>query len=214
MPFERRIEWPGIATVVGLVSIGAFVYLATKDGFRLVDWQPLIAALVALTAALLAYKSAMAKVGTDERIRKEDLRRKRLGLYLRTEHMCEILRFRADSLVDKTKPNFLNNGTVIDLYDLKLVAAPEIDEVWANLELFPADAAITISSIQSCLRTLRDFIETREPDTIWKIEESLPYSAQMKITNDIACDIRQACSELLANIRPVVRTLSDEVHSI
>jgi hypothetical protein len=47
------------------------------------DWQPLMAAFVALGAAALAYSAAMAKVQFDERMARQTEYRKILGIFLR-----------------------------------------------------------------------------------------------------------------------------------
>ncbi|MDB5606899.1 MAG: hypothetical protein JWP25_3799 [Bradyrhizobium sp.] len=70
--------------------------------FALKDWQPLIASMVALSAAVLVYKSAMKKGNFDRQVRFEDIRGRILGIYLRAEHMCDVLAARAYALEEKT----------------------------------------------------------------------------------------------------------------
>ena len=76
-----RFEWPGIATAVGSVLIVTLVIVGSRDDFHLKEWQPLIAALIALAGGSLAYRAAMAKVYADEEREERNLSRERLGLY-------------------------------------------------------------------------------------------------------------------------------------
>src|SRR5690242_51387 len=99
--------------------------LVTNPGtFSLKDWQPLIAALIALGAASLAYQASMAKVNDDRTTRDRDIRRQRLGVYLRAEHMCNHLRNRAKSLEEKTSR--FGSRRTIDVSDLSAaIEAPD-----------------------------------------------------------------------------------------
>jgi hypothetical protein len=63
------------------------------------DFQPLIAALVALIAASLAYRGANAKVNFDREIAKRQHTKERLGLYIRLISQLKKLAFDADIFV-------------------------------------------------------------------------------------------------------------------
>lgn len=80
----KRIEWPGIATAVGILLIGTIALDLSKR-------QPLLAALVALGGGTLAYRGAMAKIYADQEKDRREFQRKRLGVFLRTEHACDHL---------------------------------------------------------------------------------------------------------------------------
>jgi hypothetical protein len=74
-----HFEWPGIATAVGILLVVTLVIVGSRDDFHLKDWQPLIAALIALAGGSLAYRAAMAKVYADEDREERSLSRERLG---------------------------------------------------------------------------------------------------------------------------------------
>jgi len=56
------------------------------------DFQPTLAAVIALTAAALAYRAAMAKVAFDRGVREQDRTDRKLGLFLRLRRRVEMLR--------------------------------------------------------------------------------------------------------------------------
>jgi hypothetical protein len=126
----NRIEWPGIATAVGILLIGAIALDLSK-------WQPLLAALVALGGGTLAYQGAMAKIYADQEKDRREFQRKRLGVYLRTEHACDLLASRSDVLAEKTSRRRLKDKTVTR-GELKITDLSDLDEAWVNLEMFPA----------------------------------------------------------------------------
>ncbi len=134
----KRIEWPGIATAVGILLIGAIALDLSK-------WQPLLAALVALGGGTLAYQGAMAKIYADQEKDRREFQRKRLGVFLRTEHACDHLARRSNILAEKTSRE-LKEKTV-KLSDLKITDLPDFDEAWENLEMFPATVALSLSQI-------------------------------------------------------------------
>jgi len=196
--------------VFSVVALACLV--SDPKGFTLKDWQPLIASVVALSAAALAYNAAMAKVDYDKVTRDRDERRKRLGIYLRAEHVCNQLSDRAQSLSEKTRERYFGTRTVY-LDELKLVTeAPDLIETWANLEVFPPKAAFKLSQVQSCIRTLSNFVATQAPETTWEIGQGIPYSGQMKVTHDLAKDLRRACEDVLTEIQPIVLTISRIEH--
>lgn len=91
----KRIEWPGIATAVGILLIGTIALDLSKR-------QPLLAALVALGGGTLAYRGAMAKIYADQEKDRREFQRKRLGVFLRTEHACDHLVHRSNIMAEKT----------------------------------------------------------------------------------------------------------------
>jgi hypothetical protein len=49
------MEWPGIATTVGIVLILTLIGVGSRDDFHLKDYTSVIAAFVAVGGAVLAY---------------------------------------------------------------------------------------------------------------------------------------------------------------
>src|SRR6266436_9830515 len=95
----KQPEWPGIATAVGILLILTLIAVGWRDDFHLKDWQPLMAAVIALSCAAvvyrgatLAYTAAMAKVDFNREINQRSEKRKALGLCLRLEFAFNVLR--------------------------------------------------------------------------------------------------------------------------
>ena len=86
----KKPEWPGIATAVGILLILTIVIAAAEPDVKLKDWQPLMAAIIALGAGTLAYRGAVAKVDFDREKEQRDTERKKIGLYLRLRHALKL----------------------------------------------------------------------------------------------------------------------------
>jgi hypothetical protein len=90
----QKLDWPGIATAVGVVLIVTLIIVGSRDDFHLKDWQPLMAAIIALAGGALAYRGAMAKVYADQDRDRRELDRERMRIYLR-------LRFALNSMGER-----------------------------------------------------------------------------------------------------------------
>ena len=83
----KKPEWPGIATAVGIVLILTIVIAVASDPrTKLSEWQPLIATMVALLAAFLTFKSAMARVDFDRELVVDAATTKKLALYIALQY--------------------------------------------------------------------------------------------------------------------------------
>src|ERR1700730_6992855 len=98
----KKAEWPGIATAVGIILILALVIVGSRDDFHLKDWQPIMAAMLALgggifayRGALLAYEAAMTKVTLHAETIARNERRKALGVCLRLVYAVNVVRHEA-----------------------------------------------------------------------------------------------------------------------
>src|SRR4029078_1025637 len=95
------------------------------------DWQPIMAAVVALGAAGVAYTAAMAKVRFDERTATQNELRKILGIFLRFDFAVDVLRHESNYMVKLTDPPVSpseNNIVIVDV--LAVNERPELEEAW------------------------------------------------------------------------------------
>jgi hypothetical protein len=129
----NKMEWPGIATAVGIVLILTLLLLGSRDDFHLKDWQTLIAAFVALGAATLAYRGAMAKVTQDGEQHKREFLRRQLGLYLKLDIAIRNFHFDLGRLFITLGRK--NEGEAVEASLLKFTEPPEISEAWDNLDI-------------------------------------------------------------------------------
>jgi hypothetical protein len=144
-----------------LMFAAVFVVWLTVDpkGFALKDWQPLMASFVALGAATLAYNAAMAKVNYDRARELRELSRKRLGIYLR-------LRYAAAELVRQTNNvklalgmNVTRGKRNVPVYSITIGNPKELEEAWANLDLFPVAVSMLIDYVRENFNQARKIID-------------------------------------------------------
>jgi hypothetical protein len=129
----KKLEWPGIATAAGIILALAIIVAASRDDFHLKDWQPLMAALIALGGGALAYRGAMAKIDADRDTERRAIERKKLAIYYRLGHAIFDVqdRVRMARVIQVMQP--------FEKADLVIEAPPEVAEAWKSLELLPRD---------------------------------------------------------------------------
>jgi len=145
---------------ISLLVFSAIVVTAMSvdpNHFSIKDWQPVMAAFVALGAAgvayqgvTLTYKAAIRKVDLDRSIHEQELRRRQRGIYLRTALAAHIMHHEADhccqSLLVPQKQE-----TAPAVFDPKMTSVttdPAIDEAWQNLDAFSRLTADDLSRLK------------------------------------------------------------------
>jgi hypothetical protein len=155
----KKVEWPGIATAVGLLLILTLVVVGSRDDFHLKDYATVVAAFVAVGGAMLAYHGAMAKVYQDQDRDRRDLDRKKMGLYLRLLFPMDRLHKRAKDVIkilggySPSVRKFPPNAIRIDLPE-------EFDEAWKALEMLPFEVSLTIDLIRAELPNGKRLLDT------------------------------------------------------
>jgi hypothetical protein len=121
------------------------------------DFQPIVAALIALLAARFAYRAAMARVRFDERLQDG----KRLGLYLRLKSQVSELLYRARKIAETLKPLVEDAARRRELevgwdsaYDIDAHRFDEVVEAWKQIDQFPTDCVRLIDRIRFHLARL------------------------------------------------------------
>jgi hypothetical protein len=133
-----------VAMCIGLV-VGSGSVKAAEN------WQPLMAALIALFAGSMAYRAAMAKVDFDrgEALQAEIRRRRRLAMHLNVA-MVQLI----DDASALPKKVFGGIGDPPPIEQLKIDAPQELKEAWDNLEAFGEKVATDIASLRYTFREL------------------------------------------------------------
>jgi hypothetical protein len=151
----RRPEWPGIATTVGIVLILTLIVVGSRDDFHLKDWQTVIASFIAVMGGGLAYAGAMAKVNADKEKERQELDRKKLGAYYRLGFALNQVLIDAQVVSDRTSYSMLARPETFSASDLHyLKKPPEIEELWATIEIFPKQALAEINVIRAMFRDM------------------------------------------------------------
>jgi hypothetical protein len=156
MPDSRL---PGLATVAVLMFVGMLAAAITVTGPIPVpyevakDFQPLIAALVAIISAgivlygaTLAYRASMAKVALDREIHEKEVRRRQRGVLLRARFDAFAMSQSAIEIRKRTRgpmPYDLNVSEVI------LLGRSGIDDAWNKLEDFPGKISRAFSALKA-----------------------------------------------------------------
>ncbi|TAI63457.1 hypothetical protein [Bradyrhizobium sp. Leo170] len=148
-----------VFSVVVLVCLAA-----DPKGFVLREWQTLIASLVALGAATMAYNGAMAKVNYDRARELRELSRKRLGLYLRLQFAAAELGRQTRQVEAALGTNFAPGLRRVAVYSIKIDNPVEFDQAWENLDLFPVGVGMLIDYVRQGLTIAHKALAT-VPDT-------------------------------------------------
>lgn len=132
------------------------------------DYQPLIAASVALLAAIAAYVAAMKKIYTDADTARRVIVNRKLGIFFRTIVAAAEMSKRAKSFGDEVKKIMSqveveerNVDTVSwawcsgDARDIGSLL-PEVDQAWLQLEDFPVEAMSSLQKLRVAARELTE----------------------------------------------------------
>jgi len=149
------IFWLGVV----LLFMGAFV--EPIDLGPLKEWQTLLGAMVALMAAGIAYRGAMAKVNFDRESEARKLERQKIGLYLRLSFTLDALQREA---VKVAKAANWEGDSRMNISDMGIPEPTEICEAWANLELFPGKVSINLLLIRSSLDALNVTVDSKKDE--------------------------------------------------
>lgn len=154
----KKMEWPGIATTVGLALIAILIIVGSKDDFHLKDWQPMMAAGIALIGGALAYRGAMAKVIADADRDRRELDRKKIGLYLRLLYPIEKMNVRAEDVRKILSGGRTNRRLPPSV--IRISIPEEVEEAWKNLELFPVEVSVALDIIRTELPNAKRLLDT------------------------------------------------------
>ena len=141
------------AIIVAMVII--LVMTKSIDLAALQPWQPLLAALIALGAASLAYSGAMAKLHFDREVQEKEAKQRRNGIFLR-------LFYALGPLFYEFRNPFFGPGYIqvdrekelLYIKDRLIVIPPEIEESWSNLDIFSEYVALRLGVIRENFREL------------------------------------------------------------
>jgi hypothetical protein len=141
------------------------------------DFQPLMAAMIALAAGTLAYWGAMAKVNLD---RAEFDRRRiseQLGLLLRlraaVERVSEEAGAKVKLLTFQPSSDATRTSITIIPEQLRIAVPDELTEAWTRLDLFPEVSIRQIEILRRLLPALQNEMEKFAAEK-WTVEWVLP----------------------------------------
>jgi hypothetical protein len=142
-------------------------------GFSLKEWQPIMAAVLALggagivyRGAGLAYRAAMAKVEFDREINQRDLRRKARGILLKVSFGAHVIFHDTQEYFKQLSDPPYGAEKVINVGIVKLRALDELNEAWDNMHLFPSKITNAITSLRIAIFNIEEACKELGPSDI------------------------------------------------
>ncbi|QOZ76713.1 hypothetical protein XH83_15390 [Bradyrhizobium sp. CCBAU 53351] len=174
--------------------------------FVLKDWQPLMASFVALGAATLAYKAAMAKVEFDRHIVERQDKRKALGLCLRLEFAMQVLRHQAEMLRDKIPARVTSKAFKLEMKTIDFETPEALVEAWQNLDAFPPPTAQRLADIQA---QLYDFKQLKGvvDHVVWDLKAWDATPEELQSLRFIASELEHVTDDAGNQIRTMIAFL-------
>lgn len=136
------------------------------DFNKLKDWQPLMAATIALGAGFLAYTGAIAKVRFDRETIERDLKRQRSRLMMRVSYALTMLHFDVEQMLKSTGEKLQDKEAYpsVILKDLIITEPPELDEAWNNLDIFDVKVISALTRTKVAFRSMKQTLSSLSPE--------------------------------------------------
>jgi hypothetical protein len=203
-----RTPLPGPAIIAAMMLAAAIVSAVTIVGpipvkYELLkDFQPIVAAAIALGAGTLAYVGAMAKVSLDRSIHLERENSRRSALLTRTGYSALIFYAEAENARRKVVPAILEAEREIAVGDFTLIVPPEFDEAWNNLDLLSRAASTTLANIRfnfSLLQGELSGLRNAHVDKRWTLKWSRKVPDELQSAIDLVAEIAKYAKEFAAS---------------
>lgn len=192
--------WLGISGSVNL-NLGA-----------LKEWQTLMAGALAVLAAGLAYRAAMAKVHFDREQAAREVKRRELSILMKVDFAIGELHDNARH-VDGTLMflQAMPTAQTVTVKDLQIAEHAEIEEAWQYLDIFPQACIHELRNLRKSIRKLDHFLGQLSVSE-WEIpaqSEKLP----IELNNALhwANEIWQSCAVLQSQLAKTVRELAPQI---
>jgi hypothetical protein len=205
-------QLPGLGPVATLMLVPVLaVWLGISGPADLQKWQTLMAALIALIAAGIAYKAAMAKVENDQDLAEREVLRRQLGLLLKVDLAIDDLHDEARRVWGSLM--FISVSTSqLSVENLRISEPPELEEAWSSLDIFPPRTIQELRTIRSAIRKLSRHLSRIENESPWSITPNTPYLPPGK--DDIhrwTSEIWQSCALVQYETAAVIRALAPRI---
>jgi hypothetical protein len=170
------------------------------------DFQPLIAALVALFAASLAYKGANAKVNFDRELAKRQHTKERLGVYIRLISQLKKIAFDAGIVTLLTSAILEVNGgqDITDWgktkFDFETRDYVEVENAWRQIELLPLEAVEVLNRVRIGIENVRFGLTEVSGLTELKADQAKSIGDTASSMMEIADELRAIVEKAMANL--------------
>jgi hypothetical protein len=200
-----RTSLPGPAVIAAMMVAAAIISAVTIVGpiplrYELLkDFQPIIAAAVALAAGALAYAGAMARVNLDRSIHLEKELSRRSALLIRISYSALIFYAEAEKVRTKVQPAILGAPRDIEVGDFTVIVPTELDEAWNNLDLLSHVASTALANIRFNTRLLQvevKALNNAHPAKKWTLEWVKTVPTELKPAIECVVDLARFAKEL------------------
>ncbi|UFS77205.1 hypothetical protein LPB73_07460 [Tardiphaga sp. 37S4] len=193
-------------TVSGVIAVAMIV---DPKGFSIREWQTLLAAFVALGAATLAYRAAMAKVEFDREISDREKRRNSRGITLRTQHTAFVtLHDAKHSIAALDPPAAGDPDKTIDTKEITVQSFKDFDEAWAALDRFPRRIVTLLGEVRTDFMNVEYALKLNAEDNI-TIKSSCSTSDPLAVLQRNLKRLEGHCETLYVSLREYGRVLDD-----
>jgi hypothetical protein len=181
-------SWLDILTLPRLLTLAALCVSAMLAAWlglwgnlaALREWQTLMAAIIApsiaLLAASIAYKGAMAKVGLDREEAERRRNSEQLGLFLRLRASLKQTLQEAGELVELIRrhvrhfgPGEIPTNSLVPLETLKVFVPRELEEAWDHIHLIPPPIISNIEGLRRLLTLVDGDLKQFDSAQTWRI---------------------------------------------
>jgi hypothetical protein len=214
MPKPRLPALPTMTALMLLVTIPVAITFTGPIPIRydiLKDFQPTIAALVALGAAIAAYSGAMARAKFDREIDRRQRAKEKIGLYLRLISQLNRLQHDAfftsqflDESIQRGKKD-TKEWKVEWTADVLTLSGDfnEVEEAWQNIELLPVDAFEKLDRVRQLLQTLQQVAENNKAATHVEYIEARTYLMKLDRLSTTCGSVTKIVQDNLDHIAPL-----------
>lgn len=204
---SKKVEWPGIATAVGIVLILTLIIVGSDSALHLKEWQTLAAGFLTIGAAFIAFWGATASVRQTQLLAEIEADRRKLALYTKIEYAFSDLSETVDGISGKFIFGAIAGDLVFEERDFLVPEPPELEEAWDFLDLFPRPIIAEIRTVRNSLRQL-DKIRQKVGDKkiLVKEDEKNPYDVDQ--ATGFLESIKQSAALVAAELEPLINRLA------
>jgi len=179
------------------------------------DFQPTLAALIALLAACIAFFGATSKTRLDKQIARQLHEREKLGIYQRFKYEVALIRVLTNGMVndknvdrDLAKADRSAESRKHFAYVRRLLEEiPETKAAWQKLELFPTELSDRINLLRARIFVITIALDENiypvfpSPDAKIPTKLSQVAAEVASIATDVGSELEKLISQTAKNVR-------------
>ena len=176
------------------------------------DWQTLMAGGLAVLAAGLAYRAAMAKVNFDREQAAREVKRRELSILMKVDFAIGELHDNARR-IDGTLMFFqaMQTAQTVTVDELRIFEPADIEEAWQHLDIFPQACIHELRNVRKSIRELDRIFKTLSVSKWTVPADSSDIPLELGVILSWAHEIWQSCAVLQSQLAKTVRELAPQI---